>query len=67
MDYGLKQNKLYRIPESAVSYHPDLANGLVWWTGEYFVLPVGGGTMARFIRCDTGETVGLRPFAVVEA
>jgi len=65
--YGLKRHKVYRIPASAVSYHADLANRRVFWTGEYFPLPAGGGTMAGFVLADTGERVALRPFAVIEA
>lgn len=65
-DYGLKPEKVYRIPSSAVSYHPDLANRRVFWSGEFRMLPACGGRMDRFTFANGDGEVWLRPFSVVE-
>ena len=67
--FGLNQWTLYRIPASSVSYHPELANRHVWFTGRYRQLPADGGTMAlfRFAGTDNDGAVWLRPFAVVSS
>lgn len=69
MDYGLRQHILYRIPATAVSYHPELANVRVWWTGKY--VNRMGTTFAEFRFANEqhtwhgDSTLLLRPFAVV--
>ena len=73
MEWELNRHTLYRIPSSSVSYHPELANRRVWFTGQFKQLLADGGTMALFSFADEnhvyhGEsTVWLRPFGVVTA
>lgn len=68
---GLNEHTLYRVPPQSVSFHPELGNVRVWFTGQYAALPAGGGTVALFRFANAGHTyhgqptVWLRPFAVV--
>jgi hypothetical protein len=64
--YGLTRHTLYRVPPSAVSYHPQLANARGFWTGKTRELPAGGGTMCEFDLSGIG-LYWLRPWAVVTA